>query len=119
MTFIKYFYYHIGIESEQVNENHVSKDDTLDVTSTLDSQINGYAANGTITVNVPASKEKSEIPNGKDSSSTQLCDFKDVSCKNNSLDNTNHNKFQNKNFAPLHIDCEPVSIVNLNFIIFI
>ncbi|XP_054010548.1 mitogen-activated protein kinase kinase kinase 7-like [Hylaeus anthracinus] len=100
--------YSLSAESDEGNENDVSKDDTLDVTSTLDSQINGYPANGTIRVSVPVSKEKSEIINGKDSSSTPLYDFRDVSCKNNnSLDNTTHTKFQNRNFAPLHIDCDP------------
>ncbi|XP_076637858.1 mitogen-activated protein kinase kinase kinase 7 [Colletes latitarsis] len=100
--------YSLSVESEEISDNHVFKDDTLDVTSTLDSQVNGYAANGTMRVSVPVSKEKSEIPNGRDSSSTPFYDFRNVSCKNNnSLDNTTHKKLQSKNFAPLHIDCDP------------
>lgn len=87
----------------------MSKDDTLDVTTTLDSQINGCTANGTITASVPSPKEKPEIPNGEDSSSRPLYNFRDTPCNNNPLNDTTHKEFQNKNFPPLHIDCDPVS----------
>ena len=100
--------YSRSLASQEVNENHVSKDDTLDVTTTLDSQINGCTANGTITASVPSPKEKPEIPNGKDSSSRPLYNFRDTPCNNNNpLNDTTHQQFQNKNFPPLHIDCDP------------
>ncbi|XP_076665711.1 mitogen-activated protein kinase kinase kinase 7 [Andrena cerasifolii] len=100
--------YSRSLSSQEVNENHVSKDDTLDVTTTLDSQINGCTANGTITASVPSPKEKPEIPNGKDSSSRPLYNFRDTPCNNNNpLNDTTHKEFQNKNFPPLHIDCDP------------
>ena len=100
--------YSRSLASQEVNENHVSKDDTLDVTTTLDSQINGCTANGTITASVPSPKEKPEIPNGKDSSSRPLYNFRDAPCNNNNpLNDTTHKQFQNKSFPPLHIDCDP------------
>lgn len=80
------------------------------MTSTLDSQINGYSANGTIRASVPVSKEKPEIPNGKDGSSNPFHNFKDVpSNNNNPLSGSTHKQISNKNFVPLHIDCNPVS----------
>ncbi|XP_076657462.1 mitogen-activated protein kinase kinase kinase 7 [Halictus rubicundus] len=92
--------YSASIESEEANDNHVPKDDTLDVTGTLDSQINGYTPNGTIRANAP--KETSKLPNGKDNLSNPFRDSR----KNNTLDNTCSKKLQNKHFPPLHIECD-------------
>ncbi|XP_078038049.1 mitogen-activated protein kinase kinase kinase 7 [Augochlora pura] len=92
--------YSASIESEEVNDNHVPKDDTLDVSGTLDSQINGYTPNGTIRANAP--KETTKLPNGKDNLSNPFRN----SCKNNSLDNACSKKLQNKHFPPLHIECD-------------
>ncbi|KAG6794866.1 mitogen-activated protein kinase kinase kinase 7 isoform X1 [Apis mellifera caucasica] len=100
--------YSRNIESEKVNENHVSKNDTLDVTDSMDSEINGYAANGTIKINVPASKENSEILNGRNSSSNSFCDFKNSSSKNNiSSSIVSNKKFQIKDFPQLYVECDP------------
>ncbi|KOC70178.1 Mitogen-activated protein kinase kinase kinase 7 [Habropoda laboriosa] len=87
--------YSPNVESEEVNENHISKDDTLDVTDSINSEINGYAANGTIKANAPVSKEKSEILNGKHGSSNPFCNFRDPASKTNiSASNTSNQKFQ-------------------------
>lgn len=100
--------YSRNIESEKVNENHVSKNDTLDVTDSMDSEINGYAANGTIKINVPASKENSEILNGRNSSSNSFCDFKNSFSKNNiSSSIVSNKKFQIKDFPQLYVECDP------------
>ncbi|CAK9807861.1 Mitogen-activated protein kinase kinase kinase 7 [Anthophora plagiata] len=100
--------YSPNAESEEVNENHVSKDDTLDVTDSMDSEINGYVANGTIKANAPVSKEKSEILNGKNSSSNPFCNFRDPSSKSNiSASNTSNQKFQIKDFPQLYVECDP------------
>ncbi|XP_076235317.1 mitogen-activated protein kinase kinase kinase 7 [Calliopsis andreniformis] len=101
--------YSRSVESEEVNENHMPKDDTLDVTSTLDSQVNGYTANGTIRASLPVSKEKPEIQNGKDGSSNPFYNYRDVprNSSNNPLNNTATKQTNNKNFTPLHIDCDP------------
>lgn len=105
----------IDIESEKVNENHISKDDTLDVNKgSMDSEINGYAANGTIKINVPVSKENSEILNGRNSSSNSFCDFRDLSPKNNiSSSIVSNKKFQIKDFPQLYVECDPVSIFKI------
>nr|XP_031831452.1 mitogen-activated protein kinase kinase kinase 7-like isoform X1 [Nomia melanderi] len=95
--------YSASIELEEVNDNHVLKDNTLDMTSTLDSQVNGYTPNGTIRASGP--KETSKLPNGKDNLSNPFCDFRDSLCKNNSLGST-CKKLQNKHFPPLHIECD-------------
>ncbi|XP_003689810.1 LOW QUALITY PROTEIN: mitogen-activated protein kinase kinase kinase 7 [Apis florea] len=101
--------YSRNIESEKVNENHISKDDTLDVNKgSMDSEINGYAANGTIKINVPVSKENSEILNGRNSSSNSFCDFRDLSPKNNiSSSIVSNKKFQIKDFPQLYVECDP------------
>lgn len=112
---MKFLYIHvIDIESEKINENHVSKDDTLDVTDSMDSEINGYAANGTIKINVPVSKENSEILNGRNSSSNSFYDFKNSSSKNNISSNiVSNKKFQIKDFPQLYVECDPVSIFKI------
>ncbi|XP_050590385.1 mitogen-activated protein kinase kinase kinase 7-like [Bombus affinis] len=96
------------VESEEVIDNQVSKDDTLDVTDTMDSEINGYAANGTIKANAPVSKEKSEIFNEKNSSSNPFYDFRDPPPKNNiSANNPSNKEFQIKDFPQLYVECDP------------
>lgn len=96
------------IESEKINENHISKDDTLDVTDSMNSEINGYAANGTIKINVPVSKENSEILNGRNNSSNSFYDFKNSSSKNNISSNiVSNKKFQIKDFPQLYVECDP------------
>ncbi|KZC11250.1 PREDICTED: mitogen-activated protein kinase kinase kinase 7-like [Dufourea novaeangliae] len=97
--------YSTSVESEEVNENHAPKDDTLDVTDILDSQVNGYTPNGTI--RATGTKETSEVPNRKDNLPNPFCDFRDGVCKsNNSPKSTTNKKLQNKNFTPLHIECD-------------
>lgn len=81
----------------------------------MDSEINGYAANGTIKINVPVSKENSEILNGRNSSSNSFCDFKDSSPKNNiSSSIVSNKKFQIKDFPQLYVECDPVSFLKYN-----
>ncbi|XP_061931720.1 mitogen-activated protein kinase kinase kinase 7 isoform X2 [Apis cerana] len=100
--------YSRNIESEKINENHISKDDTLDVTDSMNSEINGYAANGTIKINVPVSKENSEILNGRNNSSNSFYDFKNSSSKNNISSNiVSNKKFQIKDFPQLYVECDP------------
>lgn len=82
----------------------------MDVTDTMDSEINGYAANGTIKANAPVSKEKSEIFNEKNSSSNPFYDFRDPPLKNNiSANNPSNKEFQIKDFPQLYVECDPVS----------
>lgn len=82
----------------------------MDVTDTMDSEINGYAANGTIKANAPVSKEKSEIFNEKNSSSNPFYDFRDPPPKNNiSANNPSNKEFQIKDFPQLYVECDPVS----------
>ncbi|XP_006623965.1 mitogen-activated protein kinase kinase kinase 7-like isoform X2 [Apis dorsata] len=94
--------------SQFFNEHLEPVEYSRNVTDSMDSEINGYAANGTIKINVPVSKENSEILNGRNSSSNSFCDFKDSSPKNNiSSSIVSNKKFQIKDFPQLYVECDP------------
>ncbi|EZA49357.1 mitogen-activated protein kinase kinase kinase 7 [Ooceraea biroi] len=60
--------YSLSTEADDVQENELSREDTLDMASTLDSRINGSVANGTVrTIPKPVERKK-ECTNGEDSS---------------------------------------------------
>ncbi|XP_014489241.1 PREDICTED: mitogen-activated protein kinase kinase kinase 7-like [Dinoponera quadriceps] len=60
--------YSLSSESDYVDENETSKEDTLDMASTLDSRVNGSVANGTIHT-IPKTVEKVDgCSNGENSS---------------------------------------------------
>lgn len=61
-------YHIIGNEADYIDEYEASKEDTLDMASTLDSRVNGSVANGTIHT-IPKTIEKTdECSNGENSS---------------------------------------------------
>lgn len=56
-----------GSETDVIDENKISKEDTLDMASTLDSRVNGSVTNGTIHT-IPKTIEKTdECSNGENS----------------------------------------------------
>ncbi|XP_026669741.1 uncharacterized protein LOC108625321 [Ceratina calcarata] len=74
----------------------------------MDSEVNGYAGNGTIKANEPIYNENSEVLNGKNSSSNPFCDFRDPTSKNNvSESGMSSQKVHIKDFPQLYVECDP------------
>lgn len=127
-----------GSGADEVDENETSRADTLDITGTLDSRMNGSVANGTITTPKWQIGKTSEC--SKEEKSSQLeqnnLEFQQVpdecSVLNNHFPmdngsehaqspipqstipktyNDNFSALQQKNYnlAPLHVECDPVS----------
>lgn len=74
----------LGSEADDIPVNELSKEDTLDMASTLDSRMNGSVANGTVRT-ISKSSERKECTNGKDSSPFALSyatSFSDVPSTN-------------------------------------
>lgn len=102
-------------ESGEVNANRVSKDDTLDMTDTIDSELNGFAANGTIKANAPVPKEKAEVQNGNRNPLNSNYDLREPPPKNNGIPKNKapNQKLHIKDFPQLYVECDTVSILQL------
>lgn len=57
--------YSLSSEADDVDENEISKEDTLDIASTLDSRVNGSVANGTIRTIPKPAEGSDECSNGQ------------------------------------------------------
>jgi len=138
-----------GSEADDIQENESSREDTLDIASTLDSRINGSVANGTVRTISKSTEGNEEYINKENSSPfvvNYATSFNDVPSnfltrQNNlasqqplnshslmSMNNTEHTRSyqiisqnatthddrfaalqrKNRDFAPLHVECDPV-----------
>ncbi|KYN15076.1 Mitogen-activated protein kinase kinase kinase 7 [Trachymyrmex cornetzi] len=95
---------------DDVDENKTSREDTLDIVSTLDFRMNGSVENGTIrTIPKPVGKTN-ECSNEENSSPFAL---QHVKSSQSATASTAHDdkltalQSKNCNFAPLHVECDP------------